>query len=343
MQGIINSVILYKIVIGGQPQPDLLSEILRAVKLDAAFYFNAEFSAPWTVHSPSSCHVAPYLAPGAEHLVIFHLVIEGNMYARLENGERVQLGPGDIVTFPHGDAHVLGNGPDTLHIEASETLSHILNQGLKMARFGGGGELTRVVCGYMAIDPRLCREILTGLPPVLKVNIGNDPSGHWIENSIRFSVTQAAAADAGSNAVLARLSETLFIETIRRYIQDAPRGESGWVAGAGDPFVGQALSILHRQAHQPWTIAALAQRVGISRSVLAERFKSYLGESPMAYLTRWRLQLGAKLLTSTRRSVAEISAEVGYESESAFNRAFKREFGLPPARYRNEFRAKATV
>ena len=338
MQEILNSVILYGIVTGVQPQPDLLSEVLRAVKLDAAFFFNAEFSAPWTVHSPASCQMAPYLAPDAEHLVIFHLVIAGNMYAHLVNGVRVQLGPGDIVTFPHGDAHVLGNGPDTRPIEAADTLSHVLDQGLKIAHFGGGGELTRVVCGYMALDPRLCREILSGLPPILKVNIRNDPCGHWIENSIRFSVTQAAAADAGANAVLARLSETLFIETIRRYIQESPGGESGWLAGASDPLVGKALSILHRHAHQPWTIAALAQRVGISRSVLAERFKSYLGEPPMAYLTRWRLQLGAKMLTSTRRSVAEISTEVGYESEAAFNRAFKREFGLPPARYRTESR-----
>ncbi|MBE0660751.1 MAG: AraC family transcriptional regulator [Bryobacteraceae bacterium] len=319
-----------------QPQPDLLSEVLGSVKLDTAFYFNAEFSAPWTVHTPHSCRIAPYLAPNAEHLIIFHMLVAGRMYARLESGERLMLEPGDIVTFPHGDAHVLGNGPETLRIEASETLSHVLNRGLEMARFGSGGEATRVVCGFMALDPRLCGTILGGLPPMLKVSLRQDPSGHWLENSILFSVTQAGAADAGSRAVLARLSETLFIETIRRYIQQLPDGETGWLAGTRDPVVGQALAVLHRNPGNAWTIASLAQEVGISRSVLADRFKNLLGEAPMAYLTRLRLQLGAKMLTTTRRSVAEIASDAGYESEASFNRAFKREFGLPPARFRNE-------
>ena len=146
----------------------------------------------------------------------------------------------------------------------------------------------------------------------------------------------AGASTPGGEAVLAKLSEVLFIETLRRYIALLPREQTGWLAGIRDPEVGKAPALLHRQPAHPWTIAALANEVGISRSVLAERFRRYLAETPIAYLTRWRLQLGAQMLKATSRSVAEIAAEVGYESEPAFNRAFKREFALPPARYRSQ-------
>jgi transcriptional regulator GlxA family with amidase domain len=140
----------------------------------------------------------------------------------------------------------------------------------------------------------------------------------------------------GGEAVLAKLCEVLFVETLRRYIAQLPRAQTGWLAGVRDPEIGKALALLHRKPADPWTIAALANEVGMSRSVLAERFRRYLSETPMAYLTRWRLQLGAQLLTSTSSSVAQVAAEVGYESEPSFNRAFKREFGLPPARFRRE-------
>jgi transcriptional regulator GlxA family with amidase domain len=182
---------------------------------------------------------------------------------------------------------------------------------------------------------------LGGLPPIFKVNIGNDSSGQWLENSIRYSVGQAAASQTGSEIVVAKLSEALFAETLRRYVDLLPPRQTGWLAGARDPDVGNALALVHRQPSDPWTIAELARRVGVSRSVLAERFRNFLGVPPMAYLTRWRLQLGAQLLTSTSHSVAQIAAEVGYESEPAFNRAFKREFGSPPARFRMKSKVAA--
>lgn len=191
----------------------------------------------------------------------------------------------------------------------------------------------------MECDRELCRTFLGGLPPVFKVNIRNDQAGQWLENSIKFSAAEASANRAGSDAVLARLSEALFVETMRRYMAELPPQQTGWLAGARDPGVGAALASMHRSPEYPWTIANLAQRVGVSRSVLAERFRHFLGEPPMTYLSRWRLQLGARMLTSTSYSVARISGDVGYESEPAFNRAFKREFGAPPARFR--MRAKS--
>jgi AraC-like DNA-binding protein len=276
------------------------------------------------------------LAPGASQLIIFHLLTEGRAYARLEEGPRVPLQPGDIITFPHGDPHYLGNGEGVRPVDGSTALPVLLAQGLELVRTGGGGEPSRFICGFLACDPELSHAVLGGLPRMLRVNIREDSSGQWLENSLRFSVAEAVAARAGAEAMLARLSEVVFVETLRRYISQLPPAETGWLAGARDPLVGKALTLLHRRPGDPWTIASLAREAGASRTVLADRFRHFLGEPPIAYLTRWRLRLGAQALVSSSRGVAQIAGEVGYESEAAFNRAFKRAFGLPPARYRQE-------
>jgi AraC-like DNA-binding protein len=315
---------------------DVLSEVLQAVKLDGAMFYNAEFSAPWCFRSPASRTVAPYLSPDARHVIIYHLLTDGHGYAHVEgDGRPISLSAGDIVIFPHGDPHIMGNGAPVTPVDSAQELQRVLSEGLKVSRQGGGGEITKFICGYMACDPQLSRVFLGGLPRIMKVNIRDDASGQWLENSIRYSVGHADVAMPGGKAVLAKLCEVLFIETLRRYIALLPREQSGWLAGVRDPEVGKALALLHRKPAHPWTIAALASEVGISRSVLAERFRRYLSETPIAYLTRWRLQLGAQMLTFTNSGVAQIAAEVGYESEPSFNRAFKREFGLPPARFRN--------
>ena len=316
---------------------DVLSEVLRAVKLDGAIFYTAECSAPWGFRSPPSRIMAPYLSTNPKHVIIYHLVTEGRGYAHVEgDGRPVHLNAGDIVVFPHGDPHILGNGPPVKPVDSAKELQRILSEDLKVSRHGGGGELTRIICGYMTCEPQLSGVFLGGLPPILKINIRNDSSGQWLENSIRYSVDNADASRSGGEAVLAKLSEVLFIETLRRCIALLPQEQTGWLAGVRDPEVGKALALLHRKPAHPWTIAALATEVGISRSVLAERFRRYLSETPIAYLTRWRLQLGAQMLRSTSSSVAQVAAEVGYESEPSFNRAFKREFGLPPARFRNQ-------
>jgi AraC-like DNA-binding protein len=227
-------------------------------------------------------------------------------------------------------------GGETVDYEG--LLHRILGQGLTSARLGGGGDVTRFVCGYMSCDSQLSNALLAALPPMLKVPIRDGAAGQWLESSIRLSVGEACGAGAGSEAVLSKLSELLFVEALRRYIANAPSGQTGWLAAARDPEVGKTLALLHRKPAEPWTIATLAREVGISRAVLASRFRRYMGEPPIAYLTRWRLQLGARLLKSSSRSVAEIAEEVGYESEAAFNRAFKREFEVPPARYRSNSR-----
>jgi AraC-like DNA-binding protein len=313
---------------------DVLSEVLKVVKLQGAFFYNGEFTSPWSVRTPASCILAPYMAPGAEHVIIYHLLTEGRASVHIEDGEDIPLSAGDIVIFPHGDAHIMGNGTAATTIDEEKELARLLAQGLKISRMGGGGEVTKFVCGFMACEPRLSKVFLNGLPPVFKVNIRNHTSGKWLENSIRFSVDEAHASRAGGEAVLAKLSEVLFVETLRAYITHLPPEQTGWLAGARDSEVGKTLALMHRNPAHPWTLATLAKEAGVSRSVLAERFRHYLNEPPMSYLTRWRLQLGSQMLASTSYSVAQIAAEVGYESEAAFNRAFKREFAVPPARYR---------
>lgn len=316
---------------------DVLSEVLKTVRLDGALFYNGEFSAPWCVRSPASRTVAPFFSRDSGHVIIFHLVTEGRGYAHIEGeGRPLPLNAGDIIIFPHGDPHFMGNGSGVKAVDMAQELERISSQGLKTTRMGGGGEITKFICGYMACEPQLSRVFLGGLPSVLRINIRNDASGQWLEDSIRYSVGNADASRPGGEAVIAKLSEVLFVEALRRYIAQLPPEQTGWLAGVRDPEVGKALALMHRQPAHPWTIAALANDVGISRSVLAERFRRYLSETPIAYLTRWRLQLSSQMLKSTSSSVAEIAAEVGYESEPSFNRAFKREFGLPPARFRNQ-------
>ena len=323
---------------------DVLSEVLKAVKLDGALFYNAEFSAPWCFRQPASHIMAPYLSSDSKHVIIFHLLTEGRGYTQFDGeGRSTPLNAGDIVIFPHGDPHIMGNGLPVKPVDSAQALERVLSGGLPVSRHGGGGEITKLICGYMACEPQLSRIFLGGLPPILKINIRNDASGQWLEHSIRYSLGQADAAGPGGEAVLARLSEALFIETLRRYIALLPQEQTGWLAGVRDQDVGKALALLHRTPAHPWTVASLANEVGVSRSVLAERFRRYLSETPIAYLTRWRLQLGAQLLTSTSNSVAQIAAEVGYESEPSFNRAFKREFSLPPARFRSKSKSTRSI
>jgi AraC-like DNA-binding protein len=317
---------------------DVLSEVLKVVKLHGAFFYNGEYSAPWGFRSPASQVVAPYVAKGANHVIIYHLLTQGHAFARLEDGENVPLEAGDIVIFPHGDPHILGNGKAIQIIDEEKELTKVFAQGLRISRGGGGGEVTKFICGFMACDARLSQTFLSGLPALFKVNIRDDPSGKWLEDSIMFSVNVADGSRAGEEAVLAKLSEVLFVATLRAYIANLPAAQKGWLAGVRDSEIGKTLALMHRSPAHPWTLASLAKEAGVSRSVLAERFRYYLNEPPMSYLTRWRLQLGAEMLGSTSHSVSQIAAEVGYESEAAFNRAFKREFAAPPARFRTQAR-----
>lgn len=322
---------------------DVLSEVLRAVRLEGALFFNGEFSSPWCLSTqPSS--IAPFVSPKNGQLIIYHFVTSGHAYAQLRDGTRAELSAGEVVVFPHGDQHFLGNGV-TEPVDSMKTFGRNLSEGLKLARFGGGGEVTRFVCGFMVCEPRLGQVVLTGLPRMFKVRVVADVSDEWLEHAIRFSVGDRSgnrssslkgSSLAGTELIRAKLAELLFVETLRRYLNELPIAAVGWLAGVRDPVIGHALALLHGNPARDWTIADLARQVGRSRSRLAERFRHYLGESPMAYLAQWRLRLGAEILRTTDNSVAQVAAAVGYGSEAAFNRAFKRAFASPPAAFRHQ-------
>lgn len=313
---------------------DALSEVLKVIQIESAFFYHGEFTAPWSFRSPPSCKLAPYIDHSDGHVIVYHLLTQGQATARLDDNTRLSLEAGDIVIFPQGDPHYIQSGDAARPVDGESALQQIFADGLKLSCMGGGGEVTRFVCGFMVCEPALSGVLLAGLPAVFKVNIRADESGRWLEESIRYSISQMGVSGSGSKAVLGKLCETLFAETLRRYVAASPLQQRGWLAGVLDPEIGKVLGLMHREPATPWTVASLAQQAGMSRSVLAARFRQYLGEPPVAYLTRWRLQLGARMLSRTSHSVARIASEVGYESEAAFNRAFKRQFGHPPARYR---------
>jgi AraC-like DNA-binding protein len=318
---------------------DALSELLRVVKLSGAMFYNSSCSAPWCLKAPHSSVFLPYLRANASHVIEFHHITEGNAYVRVGE-ETTPLTAGDIVMMPHGDAHEMGAGAGGQEIDGDAVLPAVWSGEVPFSTFGGGGPVTGLVCGYLACDGQLIRPVLAGLPRVVRVNIRTDPSGEWLDNTLRHAVAQAAAATPGSGVILAHLAEVLFTEVLRRYLLSLPEGRTGWLAGAGDPAVGRALAMLHGRPGHDWTLDELAQEAGISRSALTEKFTRYLGVAPMAYLTDWRLELGAEALRSTSRSVQRVAVDVGYDSEAAFNRAFKRKFAVPPARYRRESRTR---
>jgi AraC-like DNA-binding protein len=313
---------------------DALSEALKAVRMTGAIFFHAECRAPWGFTVPPMQEVMHILAPGAQRVLGYNLVTEGRAVVRFGDGTEVPIRAGDIAIVPHGDPHTVTNGAPSEMIDSGAALGEILRGGLTTMRFGGGGEVTRFVCGYFGCERHADRLFLAGLPTLVKVNIRHDAAGEWLEGSIRHLVSEAGSGRPGRTVLLAKMAEALFIEALRRYMEHLPPEQTGWLAGARDQIVGGALDALHRKPSHPWTMPNLAREVGTSRSVLAERFAHFLGEPPMTYLSRWRLQLAARLLETTRQPVVDVATEVGYESEAAFNRAFKREFGEPPARYR---------
>jgi AraC-like DNA-binding protein len=287
---------------------------------------------------PPMAKVTHLLAPGTEHLVGYHLVTEGEALIGLPESPDIRITAGDIVIFPHGTEHTVVNGSPSRLVDSGAAIGKWLVGDFAPLKVGagGGGEVTRFVCGYFGCERHAARLFLAGLPACIKMNVRGDGAGEWMESSIRHLLNDTASERPGRGVLLAKMAEAIFIETLRRYMEELPPEQTGWLAGARDPVVGAALASMHRQPRHPWTVAELAAEIGTSRSVLAERFDRFLGEPPLAYLARWRLQLAARKLQTTQQTVLNVAADVGYESEAAFNRAFKREFGLPPARYRRQ-------
>ncbi len=309
---------------------DPLSDVLRVVRLDGAFFYAVEASEPWSVEAVAARDLTPRILPGAEHLISYHILTAGRCWGGLIGEPPVALGPGDVIVFPHGDAHLMSSAPG---VRAGEAL-----YGATPARYpetvtlGEGGRVAAVlVCGFLGCDRRPFNPLLSTLPRQLHLP---GLSSGWLMSFAQQVVEESRAQRAGADSVLTRLAELMFVEVIRRYIETLPPERRGWLAGLRDDVVGRALGLLHGAPARPWTIDELARDVALSRSAFAERFTALVGQPPMQYLAQWRMQLAAGHLARGNAKVASIAEEVGYESEAAFSRAFKRLVGVPPAAWR---------
>ncbi len=322
---------------------DALSEVLKVLRLTSGVFLDAEFTAPWSIDSAPGTEDVAQLLPAAEHIAIYHFVTEGRCRASLLGGTQcLDLEAGDLIMLPHADGHLLGTDLQLVPVRAAALVEPSPEGGLMRIRHGGGGARTRFICGFLACDKRLCKPLLDALPRLLRVSLGADPATSWMVGALQHGAAETHTPLPGTEAVMGRLSELLFVEALRKYIRELPEHQQGWLAGLRDPFVGRALALMHADPARAWEVEMLAREAGLSRSALADRFVSLIGEPPMQYLAGWRLALAAQSLSKTNDAVARIAERVGYESEAAFNRAFKREFGMPPAAWRRAARLSRT-
>jgi len=324
---------------------DPLSDVLASVRLDGALYLDAEFTAPWCIVGKFG-NESIRARLGDLHIVYFHFLTEGACRVRLEEGgETLDVAAGDVVLFPRDDRHLLGtdlrlppSGNAFLYSIADASDPDFIRM-----RLGGGGEPTRFVCAYLACGRTTIRPLIDALPRMLRIPMGDGGSSTLVRELLRTGVRESRSTAPGARTTLAKLAELLFVEAMRRYVEGLPPGGAGWLAGVRDPHVGRALAAIHAEPARAWTLDALAAASALSRSALGERFAALVGESPMQYLTRWRLALAADALRMGTEAIARIAERAGYESDAAFNRAFKREFGVPPAAWRREGATRASA
>ncbi len=319
---------------------DALSDVLRVVGLTGGVFVEAEFTDPWLVEGqidPAYCK--PFM-PVPERIVCFHYVLDGSFDLRVECGEGARIEAGEAVLLPHNDKHIFGSAPNNTPVNSGELVQPAEGTGLNIIRYGGGGAVTRMVCGFLGGGPELGL-LLANLPPVMVIRAAGMPGGEWLTMSFTYAASNLASGDPGAATVMAKMSELMFVETVRHYLARLPSDQTGWLAGLRDPAIGRALSMLHAQVNHPWTADALAAAVAMSRSAFAERFTQLIGTPPMRYLANWRMQLAAGKLRDARLSISQIAFDVGYESEAAFSRAFRRQMGQPPAAWRRRLQQAA--
>jgi AraC-like DNA-binding protein len=316
---------------------DALSDVLKTVRLTGATFFNCACRAPWVAESPPEEIILPMVLPGGEHLIAYHVVTEGRCFTNIIGEEPVPIEAGDVIVFTKGDPHVLSSSPGmradprpppSLDGMTRAQLPFVINYG------SDGPVSAKFVCGYLACDAQPFNPLLDSLPPIIKAENPEGSDKGWLGQFIRLAMAESANKRAGGESVLAKLSELMFIEVVRRHLESLPPEQAGWLAGLRDPFVGKALSLMHASPARNWTIEDLAKDVGLSRSVLAERFADLVGMPPMSYLARWRMQIASGLLSGGSTNIATVAAEIGYGSEAAFSRAFKKIVGVPPSDWR---------
>jgi AraC-like DNA-binding protein len=316
---------------------DALSEILRGIRLSGSAFIDAELSAPWSVQTPTVAELANRLAPDAGRIIPYHLIVEGACTVRVAAEPPLAVEAPEVVCFPHGDVHRLASDAD-LEPETITTQGLIaLTRADEISRvsYGGGGGKTKLVCGFFACDRALSDRLITPLPRALKFRVAVDSAATLLSRAVRDTRSRRElCAKPGMQAVLCKLSELLFVEAVRAHVDSLCEPSSGWLAGLKDRYVSAALALIHGEPGRPWTLDHLAAGSGTSRSTLAERFIRIMGQAPMQYLWQWRLHLAADALASSDRGMKKVASDAGFGSIAAFGRAFKREFGVSPARWR---------
>jgi AraC-like DNA-binding protein/mannose-6-phosphate isomerase-like protein (cupin superfamily) len=322
---------------------DALSDALRVIRLKGGVFLNARFTAPWCLSSRAGPGDSGALFERSEHVVLYHYVAEGRLFAQAQDGHTVELEAGEVVIFPRNDQHLLGSDLTAPAVPTRQIVRPAPDGRGWVISHGGGGALTRIVCGFLGCDRLDGNPLLDSLPPVLRFDARTGSAGAWIRSSLEFASDELAARRAGADIVLAKLSELLFIEALRRYVDALPVEQTGWLAGLKDPIVSRALALLHGQLARQWTVDDLGSEAGLSRSALADRFTRLIGEPPMRYLGRWRIQVASHQLRDSDATLAQIAENVGYGSEAAFSRAFKLATGRPPAAWRRDNRRQSAT
>ena len=313
---------------------DALSDVLRAVRLSGAFFFDVHARGPWVAETPQGKSIVDKMFPGSgsDHLICYHALMEGSCWAELEGEEPVKLVAGDIILLPHGDTHVLATDVG-MRNAPNMSMYRMPDDGRLPIRIAVGaeqGEAAHFVCGFLGCDSRPYNPLLTALPRVIRVSDhGTGALGAYFRAALAESKGRM-----GGECMLSRISELMFVDVVRRYLETLPESRTTWLSGLRDPYVGRALSALHESPARDWTLESLAQVAALSRSAFAERFTEFVGQPPMQYLTNWRMQLATNYLRNGSESVAAVANRVGYDSEAAFSRAFKKAVGTPPSEWR---------
>ena len=322
---------------------DILSDVLRSVRLRGALFYHVSGGRSWVAEAPASRDIAAAVMPESEHVMEYHVITRGSCWGAIVGEQPVCLDEGDVVLFPHGDAHVMSSAPGMRanadvpgyfdrKVEQLPFILRVDDDTKTETQFMNDGE-TRLVCGFLGCDVRPFNPLIATLPRILHFKA---KERDLTAQLMLRAVTESKEKRPGGEAMLERMSEMMFVDAVRRYVDTLPGDSRGWLAGLRDRFVGRALSFMHDEPAYPWTVDELGRRIGLSRSALHERFNELIGQPPMQYLANWRMQVGAGLLRNTNATVASIAQDVGYESEAAFAKAFKRLVGSPPAAWRKQ-------
>ena len=321
---------------------DVLSEVLSAVRLTGSVFFDVTAVAPWVAEAPPSAQIADAVKPGAHHAIEYHVITRGSCWISIVGGapfEPVRLEEGDIAVVAHGEPHVVSSAPGMradLDTSPYSRQRHDSDLPFKLRTGGDGASEAHLMCGFFTCDVRPFNPLLNALPRFMRIGRGaSAPTDALLEHFLRLASGESADKRAGAQSVLNKLSELLFIEAIRTYMDQLSSASTGWLSGLRDPLVGRVLALLHGEPARPWTLDEIAAAAGASRSALVDRFTQLTGYPPIQYLTRWRMQLAARRLGDKGVKVAAVAQEVGYESEAAFSRAFKKFSGQSPTEWRS--------